>query len=300
MLAVKNEAMDEINRHFTDFLLQNKLAFEDSSSDARVAILFSWRDHTFLQSAPIVRTDRMIWNRNSARRTAAALAAKGIPFDYIFVEKGITTNDLSKYDTIIAPELKLLDNKDAESIKKFVNNGGNLLTLGSFGTLRSDGLEYVKRSTDAIKLFTSKETSNNYFQASIGKGKICAVPSFITGKTEEEMQSTADFDKALSFLKLQQQLSVENKGKGRIESTIFRNGKYRFIHLIRYACSGEAGDGAVRIAYKTPGKNKIASIVGTSPYTQNVNEKLDWKLEGENVIISTSVDIYTMIRVELK
>ena len=300
MLAVKNEAMDEINKRFTDFLLNNRLVFEGSISDAQVAILFSWRDHTFLQAGPTIRTDRMLWKRNSARRTAAVLASKGIPYDYLFVEKGINTNDLLKYKVIIAPELKLLDDKDAEALKGFVDKGGKLLALGAFGTMSSNGLDYTARNISPLQSWSSKNAGNDYLEALVGDGKVCAVKSYQTGDNEADQTATPAFNKAAAFLDLDSQIRIQNKGNGRIESSIRKNGKSRFIHLIRYACEGEAGVTGVNVVYRIPGKYKIQRATAVSPFTGNENEMISWKVKADHITIETKVAIYTMIRVELK
>lgn len=300
MLAAKNKDMDGINLGFTDFLYQNRDAFEGSVSDANAAILFSWRDHSFVQSPPIVRTDRMLWFRNSARRTAAALASKAIPFDYVFIEKGITANELLKYKVIIAPELKLLDEKDAATIREFVQKGGKLLVLGEFGTLRSDGLDYVRREKDLADSWISGETDRKYDEASLGKGMISRAAQYITGKSEAEMGLTPEFSKAVSFLNLDAQLKVNNNGKGRIGSTIFRNDKHRFIHLIRYAYKGDAGGNqAISMTYEVPKGLKVDQVTALSPFTASKNEQLKWKIINNKLSIETAVDIYTMIRVKL-
>jgi hypothetical protein len=300
MLAAKNEKMDEINGHFTGFLLENQMAFEESTSDASVGILFSWRDHTFLQrQQPAVRTDRMQWSINSARRTAAILASKGIPYDYIFVEKGITQDHLSRYEVIIAPELKLLDDNDADAIKTFVDKGGKLFTLGSFGILRTNGVEYTKLDASRLKSWTSKDTGSNYLETMVGKGMICAVGSYITGENESDMATTPAFNKAADFLGLDAQLKVQKDGNGRVASTIRKNGLYRFIHLIRYACSGEAGETGVQLLYRIPAGVSVQRVTGVSPYSRNKSEALQWKTKGDHLAITTSVELYTMIRIEL-
>ena len=300
MLAAKNKDMDGINLGFTDFLYQNRDAFEGSVSDAQVAILFSWRDHSFVQSPPVVRTDRMLWFRNSARRTASTLASKAIPFDYVFIEKGITANELLKYRVIIAPELKLLDEKDAGVILEFVQKGGKLLVLGEFGTLKSDSLDYVKRENDLVDSWISREADRKYDKASIGKGMISRVAQYITGKSEAEMALTPEFSKAVTFLNLDAQLKVNNKGNGRIGSTIFRNDKHRFIHLIRYACSGDAGENqTIDLTYDVPNGYKVAEVTGQSPFTTRKNEKLTWEVKNNKLSLATVVDIYTLISVKL-
>jgi hypothetical protein len=300
MLAAKNKAMDSINKRFTDFLIKNRDAFEGSKSEANAAILFSWRDHSFVQSPPIIRTDRMHWFRNSARRTAAALASKAIPFDYLFVEKGITTNDLLKYKVIIAPELKLLDEKDAAVIKDYVEKGGKLLALGDFGTLKSNGLDYSNREVGLIRSWTSAEPGNEYHEAALGKGKICTAGTYITGKTEAEMAVTPALNKAIASLNLDSQLKVKHNGNGRIESTIFKNGRKQFLHLIRYACKGAAGETDVTVQYSIPANKKINTVTAQSPYTGKDKEALKWKAVGDQLTITTSIDLYTMVTVEFK
>jgi hypothetical protein len=298
MLAAKNAAMDEINKHFTDFLYKNRDAFENSISDAGVGILFSWRDHTFLQSGTIIRTDRMLWNRNSSRRCATILAAKGIPYDYIFVEKGITPNVLSRYKVIIAPELKLLDDKDADVIHKFVEQGGQLLVLGSFGTLRSEGVDYTKTEPAPIKSWTSKEPENKYLETLVGKGKICVAESYITGNNATDMGTTSQFDNAANFLELDSQIKIKGSGNGYISTTIRKNDHFRFIHLIRYGCSGDFGETGIEMRYRIPRKHKIKMVSGVSPFTGNESETTHWKIDGDHLIVTTKLELYSMIRVE--
>jgi len=291
--------MDGINNHFTDFLFKNRDSFEANISDAEVGILFSWRDHTFLQSGATVRTERMIWNRNSARRTAAILASKGIAYDYIFIEKGITTKNLSRYKVIIAPELKLLDDKDAESIFNFVKKGGRLLVLGMFGILKSDDIEYVRREHPLIKQWLSKEVESGYLESVLGEGKISIAESYLEGNDESNMRTTYFFKKASSFVELDSQIKIFNHGNGRLSSTIRKKELFRFIHLIRYGCSGESGETKIKMAYEIPNEHKIIRMNSVSPFTGNESETIHWKVEGSYVIIETSVDLYSMISMEL-
>jgi hypothetical protein len=111
------------------------------------------------------------------------------------------------------------------------------------------------------------------------------------------MTLTPAFHNAVAYLNLGSQMKVKNNGNGRVESTIFSNGRNRFIHLIRYACEGTSGETGVTAVYRIPVNKKVEKVTGQSPYTGNPNVPVQWKTEGNNLIISTILDIYTMIRV---
>ncbi|MFC6232641.1 beta-galactosidase trimerization domain-containing protein [Paenibacillus allorhizosphaerae] len=299
MLAAKNDDLDAVNKNFTDFLNKNKPTYEGAVSEARVGILYSWRDHTFLQSSAMKRTDRMLWAKNSARRTAAILASKGIPYDYIFVENGLRKKELSDYDVLIAPDLKLLDDKDAEDIRKYVEKGGRLLTLGTFGSLKSAGTDYLTRDSSLLKSWTGKEMENGYFEATLGKGKIGGSATYAIGNSESAMIISDSFNKAAGYVELDSQLKVNHNGNGRVESAIRKNGSARYIHLIRYNNRGDIGQKKASVIYKVPEQYKVKEVTGDSPYSGDMG--IQWKEEGGSLTVNIeNLDLYGVLKVELE
>ncbi len=300
MLAVKNEAMDGINRDFTTFLVENRNAFSGSVSDAETAILFSWRDHTFLQSEPMIRTDRMLWRRNSARRAAALLASNGIPFDYLCIENGLKAADLLPYKVLVAPELKLLDDGHAALIRDFIRKGGKLLCLGPFGTFKTDGLNYIENKADYLSRWTHENAKESYREFIFESGKIVTIAHYLKGENEMELKPTFEFDKGMAFLELDAQLKVRNNGNGHIASVIRKNGKSRFIHLIRYGCSGKSGDMSVTGMFKISPTDRITRVEAISPYTSKSKEFMKWNVAAGKGQFTTDVEIYTLVRLEFQ
>ncbi|MDF2713758.1 MAG: hypothetical protein K0R28_683 [Paenibacillus sp.] len=299
MLAAKNGDMDEINKTFSEFLQNNKPVYEGSSSDARVGILYSWRDHTFLQSSAVKKTDRMLWAKNSARRTAAILASRGIPYDYIFVEEGMKKKDLSQYDVLISPDLKLLDDKDTKDIQAYVEKGGRLLVLGQFGTMKSDGEEYPLRETSLLQEWTGKESENGYIEAEVGKGKISGAATYATGNSEASMIVSESFNQAAAYVGLDSQLKITQNGNGRIESTVRKNGNNRFIHLIRYANDGTIGQTNATVTYHIPEGYEVKAVAGISPYSDDMG--ITWRTEDRSLIVeAVNLDLYGVLTVGLE
>jgi hypothetical protein len=299
MLPARNDAMDDINRGFTDFLQANRPAFAGSRSDAAVGILFSWRDHTFLQSDPVIRTDRMVWNRNAARRSAALLAAKGIAYDYVLVEKGLSLAGLKQYDVLVAPELKLLDDRDADILRQFVAQGGKLLALGGFGTLRPEGVEYRPVAAARLNAWIGEAAAQGDLRGAVGRGKVASVRAYASGSTEASLRPSADWEQAAEFLGVDAQLKVRAKGRGHIETTLRQNGRIRYLHLIRYACGGEPGQAGVAIDYRIPAGQKIAAITAVSPYSADPKPIVQWQAADGRAQLATSVGVYTLLRIEL-
>ena len=111
---------------YLGFVRANPSWFAGTKSDASVGILFSWRDHACLQGPGTGDCRRMDWGQNSCKRAAAALASKGIPYDYVIAEKRLKAAQLAHYRVIITPELKLLDDADARALQAYVRGGGRL------------------------------------------------------------------------------------------------------------------------------------------------------------------------------
>lgn len=299
MLALKNVDTADINKQFVDFLNRNKPAFDGSESVARVGILFSWRDHTFLQSSTMEKTDRMTWDKNSARRVASMLAARGIPYDYVIVENNLKNQDLSKYDVLIAPELKLLDDKDAAILHNYMKKGGSLLALGAFAALKSEGEDYISRTENLYKKWSRNEMADGYVEGKVGKGKLVGVPIYATGSNERILKGTKEFEKAYDYIELNKQMKIENRGNGRIESTVRKNGNILYINLIRYADNGINGETDIKVTFRLPQGADVKSVKCDSPYLEEGQQKMTWNVENGELIVVAKHEIYTLLSVEL-
>jgi hypothetical protein len=132
----------------------------------------------------------------------------------------------------------------------------------------------------------------------VGKGKICVAESYITGNNATDIGTTPQFDNAANFLELDSQIKIKGNGNGHIATTIRKNGNYRFIHLIRYGCSGDTGETGIEMRYRIPPKHKIQTVSGVSPYTGNESETTHWKIDGDHLIVTTKLELYSMIRVK--
>ncbi len=130
LMACSDSSVDAATGTFLGSIKSRESWYLGSVSGAKVGILYSWRDHVYLQLGGLTTSGVMGWSQNAARRAAAILAHRGIPFDYVIVEKGLSLSALNKYDVIIAPNLAWLDDSDADGLNSFVQQGGGLLSIG--------------------------------------------------------------------------------------------------------------------------------------------------------------------------
>jgi hypothetical protein len=217
----------------------------------------------------------------------------------LFIEKGIDSGKLSGYDILIAPELKLLDDKDAEIIKQYVEQGGRLIVLGAFGTMISEGQDYLHRETSLVKQWTGREMANDVIQVQVGKGKISGCTTYLTGNSESAMNIEAGFFKAAEYVGLDAQLKINYNGEGRIASVIRKSASSRFIHLIRYNNKGKTDPANVSIVYHVPEKLSVKKVSAVSPYSNHEEMGVNWKVKGTSLFVEiTGFESYAMFTVE--
>ena len=88
---------------------------------------------------------------------------------------GIEYSRLTAYKVVVTPNIALLDDAEAEAIRRFVEEGGTLLAVGDLGTLREDEGRYVTRSKSFLAEY-GDPTSIDLWRAEVGKGIIVYSP----------------------------------------------------------------------------------------------------------------------------
>ena len=253
----------DVPRQYLKFVEEHQNWFADSHSDASVGILFSWRDQVFVQGNDISAPFLVAWKQNSFRRAAALLARRGVPYDFVAIEKGLAADQLARYKILVAPEISLLDDPDAAALKQYVSSGGHLLCIGNLGALKSVRNDYVKRSKQLLTEWTGNEASSSYWQAPVNAGSVAFVPVAITGDAEKNMKATADFDRGSKYTGLDSQLNL--KSTATVEATIREKQSEKFIHLaVLGPLDGTHGVSA-SIDYALPPNSHVSSVEVASP-----------------------------------
>jgi hypothetical protein len=291
--------LEEISRQYLNFVENRQAWFADSRSDASVGILFSWRDLVFLQNNDLSSTHVTAWKENSFRRAGALLAKRGVPYDFAVIEKGVNAAQLARYKVLVAPEINLLDDPDAQALKEYVSSGGHLLCIGKLGTSKSEGNDYVTRSKAVLAQWTGKDTGNSYWEASLGTGKIAYVPAAITGDSERAMTATADFKQGSQFTGLESQLKLNCTAT--VVATIRAKESQRFIHLVRLGPTNGAGDVPISIDYMLPPNSRLNSAEAASTDT-SLDLGLTWSLTSTGMlhIDLKHLDQYGIIHLTLR
>lgn len=242
MLAAKNDKLQQTNIDFTTYLREYNEIYAGTSPAAEFAVLYSWRDHTFLQYSDAVKvTDKMGWDKNAARRASSALAEEGVPFDYLLVEGEQFAEQLSRYRVIVSPELSLLEDADADALRAYAEAGGNLLIIGEIGTKRiaDNGLDYEGRLENLIETWTGKLPAEDGTLAVElpGGGRVAVCKKAVSGP-QDAVEVEEDFLRAAEYVGLNDQVSVwseDEAGNGKIETSLRAGaGEKLYLHLIRF------------------------------------------------------------------
>ncbi len=298
--------------NFMKIVSENKEAFEKTGSVADTAVLYSWRDTTYCQIKELklnYSTNlRETWELNSSRRAAALLARRGIPFDYVVAEKNPTASDLSRYKTVIVPELTLLDRTLEAELKKYVENGGRLLITGKeFGTVYSGdevGIKWDRRETDLLESWvgTAYGNTEGFATYRLGSGSISVCRDYIKLRTtEEESEATADFEKAVSELDLTSQVRVEAKpAYGYIETTLRADcyGTALRLNIINNGVPQGSDTGKNTVSLEIPKGAEVKDVTALSPCTDDIG--LEYSVKDGRLTVSGSFGLYTLVTVSLQ
>lgn len=308
MLAAKNDALQDVNIDFTEYLRGNNEFYTDTTSAADVAVLYSWRDHTFLQYGTSIKTtEKMTWEKNAARRASAALAEEGVAFDYLFVESEDFTRKLANYRVIVAPQLSLLEDSHAAALKAYVENGGKLLVLGELGTLRiaDNGLDYVARDRNLLEEWTNKTVSDTgWLQTELGSGRIAACAKAVSGP-QDNVTVEPGFRCAAEYLALNGQLKVQTEdsaGNGQIETSLraVADGSKLHLHLIRYGygADGLSSQRGASATLRLPAGKTAVAVRAVSAFGAQVQPH--WTIENDILNVTFSdLGLYAVLEITL-
>jgi hypothetical protein len=281
---------------FCRFLRENQNWYFGTSSEALVGVLYSWHDQEFVLSpgkAGIPTADL-----NRFRRAAAVLARKNVPYDVLVVEKGLKVKELMRYRVIVAPELRLLGDKDSAALKKYVRSGGCLLSIGQLGSVRQVKAEYVGRQPSILTAWTGNECDNPW-QAELGSGKVAFVPLAWTGSSESAMVVPPEFEAAADYLGLCSQLRL--KAETPIEATVRGKGNNRSIHLMRFGPADNLTNRSVQVDYEVPTGYHVASATAFSPELPASKLTLTWKeSKGRFQLELNPLGNYALIAIALR
>lgn len=252
-----------ISHDYCDFFRQHQDWLDGTRSDAGVAVLYSWRDQAFMQGDPVAEAKvEFDPKRDRFQRASAVLAKMGVPHDCLIVEKGL--RELSRYRVIVAPDLSLVTDKEADLLEKYVRGGGRLLVIGEIGTVTDSGHEFRKREKPLA-----------------AKWGIASVADL----TEEDF--------------LRSQLSI--KSATPIECTVRAKDRMRAVHLIRLGPTDTLQDRAVTVDYQPPKGYRAKEVSAWSPDFPAADMSFSWENVGDRLHVKINrMDTYALLGVTLE
>ena len=277
------------------FLRENQDGYVGTSSEALVGVLYSWHDQEFVSSPgkngiPKADLDRF-------RRAAAVLARNHVPYDAVVVENGLKVKELARYRVIVAPELRLLGDRDSAALQKYVRSGGRLLSLGQLGTIRESKTEYVNRQPPILTEWTGHECEKPW-QAELGAGRVAYVPLAWTGSSESAMVVTPEFAMAADYLGLYSQLRL--KAGTPVEATVRGKANSRSIHIMRFGPVDNLADRSLQLDYEIPTGYHVASATAVSPEFPAKMLTLTWKESKGRFQAELQLGNYALISIRLR
>ncbi|TAN16464.1 MAG: hypothetical protein EPN37_08255 [Chitinophagaceae bacterium] len=131
-LNLHKEEMDTIKR-YNDFIGKNKEPFFKTKSLANIALMWPQRGSNFYAGSSIPLTDftKHIGSERGGDLVGEfyglydGLSRNHFPFDVI--DEGALEKDLDRYNLIILPNAPCFDKEEANKIREFVLNGGNII-----------------------------------------------------------------------------------------------------------------------------------------------------------------------------
>jgi hypothetical protein len=308
---------------YYDFFRTNQEWFNDTRPDATTAVLYSWRDQIFLEGDPVVDARRSFDpKRAQYQRAAAVLARMGIPNDCLLVEKWPAQAVTSRYQVIVAPDLSLVDDKTAKTLKKYIRQGGCLLVIGDFGTINQRGPQFEQRNPSLLTAWTGRKPEGTW-AVKMGRGTIAYAssatlsaagatpvpPEESDGKPapakEKPHLPVAGLPPSQEFLAAAEGVGLGSQlritGTSPIEATIRAKGGERAIHLIRFGPTDDIPDKAVSVDYELPQDFVAGNVLVRSPDFPEGETHCSWENAGNRLRVTISaVDHYALLAVTLK
>ncbi len=144
-------------------MAQNEDLFRDSKSLANVGVVVSLWSRAFHE---IPKGEHAAW------KFGQMLVDLHVPFDYLIAERDLTEDVLSRYDTLVLPNVACLTDEQVEVIDAFLRNGGGVYATGETGRYDT---EMSPRSPGAVDTWAGEAVSAP-FQREVGAGRLAAHP----------------------------------------------------------------------------------------------------------------------------
>lgn len=286
-----------ISQSYYDFIRANQHCYAGAASQAAVAVLYSWKDHAYLQKPSQGPTVAYGQGAGNFRVAAAVLARLGVPYDCLIVERDLTPEVLARYRVIVTPNLRLLDDASAGVLEQWIRSGGSLLSTGYLGSLKEDGEAFVFRNPGLLTQWTGLATGPSSWNAPMGSGFVSYVAQPYTGDSETTRLPTASYSSAAEYTGLRRQMKITAASP--VEAAVRQWSGGVAIHLIRLG-PPDAGQGsAVRVDYELPAGSHAQSVAVTSPDFAGITPAAYEVSEERLRIDITRLDTYSLAEVRL-
>lgn len=148
----------DINGHFMGFIKKNEDCYRGTKSMANAAIVYSWWSQAIYaypqKLSPAYRMGQMLLDMH-------------VPFDCIVAERDLSAKTLTKYKTIILPDLACMTDSQIEAIRAFVKNGGGVILTAN--TAKYDENLQVRSPSGLEKIAGRQVTGSGRIEAGAGK-----------------------------------------------------------------------------------------------------------------------------------
>lgn len=277
--AYKEHVSFESSKQHYSMMRADPEWFADTESAANVALVYSWRDHCYVQQKHYGPYFELTQGDQNYRNGGTLLTRLQIPYDCVVADGGFTAGELARYTAIVLPQVRLLADDDLHALREYAEEGGQLVIIGEFGDLQMVEGEILPRDSAALSW------------AAPG-GRVYSLPGSVL---------TADANTASFTLPpVLEESRIRLTPSTDLTATVRRTDDRISIHIIRYGDPAEVAERAVTVRYRLPEGRTLRDLHILSPVRAQRNLRSAAEvIDGDVVLQVDDVGSYALIAIEM-
>ena len=169
------------------------------------------------------------------------LARKNVQFDVIVYEMMLERYDLSRYEVLLANDVRFVSDAVCERIREFVRKGGTLIATGQTSLFTE---KWEPRADYALAdLFgvSCQPGLSGRYEKTVGKGRVIFYPQSVQDAAVQGNDPELLEQWLADVAAVQKKPALKVEAPDGVLASIWQKGSKRIVHLVNYR--GQAGAG---------------------------------------------------------
>jgi len=162
------------------------------------------------------------------------LARKNVQFDIVIYEMLAERYDLSRYEMLLANDVRFMSDEACDLIRRFVRDGGTLIATGETSLFT----EHWQRRNDyaLADLFgvSFRPDLHGRYERQIGKGRVVFYPQSVQDAAADGRLDGVVTQWLADVVSLQRRPVLRMDGPDGLLASIFVRGRRQFVHLVNF------------------------------------------------------------------